>query len=273
MYGDENVGAQQLEPTGPEAILARAESGLAALCTAHGIDDSHGIKHANAVLAHASEAVRAASPPLTEDRSLAVRLAALLHDADDHKYFGKESSKIMANASKIMWEAKAPEKVIADSLVMISLVSCSANGNSCPPEAMAEPSLLWPRWADRLEASGEIGVVRCYLHNRRAGAPLSCESTPRPRSEVEAYELASEQRFADYQVRGGSSASFLDHFYDKLLQVARPPPELVRNSYLEAEAKNRVAPLLTICLEYGQTGKVPVSHIEALATRLGIGIE
>ena len=38
----------------------------------------------------------------------------------------------------------------------------------------------------------------------------------------------------------------LDHYYDKLLHVARPPPRLVRNAYLEAEAEARVAPLLQV---------------------------
>lgn len=55
----------------------------------------------------------------------------------------------------------------------IGLVSCdwaddlttclstgSKNGNSVPDDAVREPELLWPRWADRLEATGEIGILR-----------------------------------------------------------------------------------------------------------------
>lgn len=39
----------------------------------------------------------------------------------------------------------------------------SANGNSIPEDALHEPELLWPRWADRLEATGEIGIVRTLV--------------------------------------------------------------------------------------------------------------
>jgi hypothetical protein len=160
-----------------------------------------------------------------------------------------------------------------------------------------------------------------------AGDPLAVEDTPRPRTEAEAWALATEERFAQYQQRGGSSASSLpppptehrpntdrytwravcptrprarvralawrahtpcaapadeartcrvprgaviDHYFDKLLQVARPPADLVRNPYLEAAMQERAAPLLDVCLTYGRTGEVPVHVLDALAERLGL---
>ena len=53
----------------------------------HGVDDSHGITHALAVLTHLDNALSATSAALATERVLALRLAALLHDADDKKYF------------------------------------------------------------------------------------------------------------------------------------------------------------------------------------------
>ena len=111
---------------------------------------------------------------------------------------------------------------------------------------------------------------RCYLHNCHAGEPLAVEATPRPSTEAEAFELATEERFSKYQSSGGQSASMLDHYYDKLLVVARPPAAIVRNSYLEAEAHNRAAPLLAVCLAYSKAGIVPIDEIEATVTRLGL---
>ena len=78
-------------------IVARAIGGLTRLCLKADIDDSHGAGHAAAVLRHAESAVAAAAPPLPESRALAVRLAALLHDADDRKYF-PDTCKTYANA-------------------------------------------------------------------------------------------------------------------------------------------------------------------------------
>jgi hypothetical protein len=76
------------------------------------------------------------------------------------------------------------------------------------------------------------------------GGALSCATTPRPKTAEEALAFASPERFAAYD---GTSASMLDHYYDKLLAIARPPPELVRNRFLEGAAHASAAPLLQVC--------------------------
>ena len=63
----------------------------------------------------------------------------------------------------------------------------------------------------------------------------------------------------------------IDHYFDKLLQVARPHPSLVRNAYLEAEAANRARPLLDVVLHFGSAGTVDVEAIEALVSKYGLG--
>lgn len=145
-------------------VVERATQLLADLFEVAGVDDTHGIFHAKKVLGNLDGALHAASKPIADSRQLACRLAALLHDADDKKYF-PETAKTYGNAVQIATKAGAAPAVIADMLRMISWVSCSKNGNSCPEEATKEPELLWPRWADRLEAVGEMGVARCYLYN------------------------------------------------------------------------------------------------------------
>lgn len=211
-----------------DAVVGRATALLRALCDEAKVDESHGTRHAVAVLQHAQAALDSAaagSPgrPIPPARALAVRLAALLHDADDRKLFPSDGPDALPNARRIGAEAGAARfgpSVLPEMLWMIKLVSCSKNGNSAPAEARQAPELLWPRWADRLEATGEIGVVRCYQWNRSLGEPLSITSTPRPQTEAEVWALATEERFISYQARGGSSDSMLDHYYDKLLQVA-----------------------------------------------------
>ena len=252
-------------------IIEAATAGLKYLCDQHQIDASHGIDHALAVLTHLNAALDESSFEISEGRKLAMRLAALLHDADDRKYFGKTKTVSCANARKLMLEAGAISDVIEDAVAMIELVSCSANGNSCPPAAEAHPELLWPRWADRLEAVGEIGIARCYAYNKHDGTtPLAIDTTPRATTADEVLALATPERFDAYQASGGGSASMLDHYYDKLLQVARPPPERVRNSYLERMAIAGAEPLIAICTSYGKTGEVPIKEIEDLAARHGI---
>ncbi|XP_023330750.1 uncharacterized protein LOC111703121 [Eurytemora carolleeae] len=118
---------------------------------------------------------------------------------------------------------------------MISYVSASVNGNTVPESALQDPTLLWPRFCDRLEAIGVIGAVRCLQYNQEEGAPLHTPLTPRPKTAEEVWTHVTEERWNKYQ-SGGKSASMMDHYYDKLLQIAVFQPDVVHNKYLVLEA-------------------------------------
>ena len=118
---------------------------------------------------------------LKDDQTLALRLAALLHDADDRKYFTQTNPDLKyENAVQIVKDVTDNIQVVDQVCEMISYVSASGNGNSVPQSCVEKPYLLWPRWSDRLEAIGTIGMVRCYQYNTECGAPLSCDTTPKP---------------------------------------------------------------------------------------------
>lgn len=249
-----------------ETNLTYATDKLKLLCEQHQIDASHGVKHATAVLTHAQNALN--NSDLGDDERLAVQLGALLHDADDRKYFAHEG---LVNATRILKELEGQcglhPTVSAQVLRMIELVSCSKNGNSFPADCEMNPHLLWPRWADRLEAIGEIGIVRCYQYTNHTNAPLCTKNTPKPTNAAEVYALATPERFEAYQSGKAVSASFMDHFYDKLIQITRPPAVIVQNKYFEQEMVARCQPLVDVCLAYGRSGQVPVAEIEALLVK------
>lgn len=228
---------------------------------------SHGMKHVMAVYTHACNAINAHQPPLTSRQAMAVRVATLLHDVDDHKYFPLH--KDYDNARALMAKASVPSENVEAIVFMISVVSCSQNGNSLPRrvEDTEEYHLLIPRWSDRLEAVGKIGVVRCYQYNQESRSPLSSASSPRPTSEEELWQCATPERFEAYQ-RTGRSEDMISHYYDKLLHVARPPRKLVRNSYLERMALQSSEALVTVCLRFGKTGTVDEEYIHSLAKEL-----
>lgn len=239
-------------------ILESAKSQLSSLFDSVGMPESHGLAHCCTVLDHMEAAVAGSDLPTTPTRVLTLKLAALLHEADDRKYF-KDSN----NAEKILRsvltseEEEERQKIIDEVVEMISYVSASSNGNSVPEKAKTDPQLLWPRFCDRLEAIGMTGAVRCWQYNREANAPLSCPTTPRPQTEAEVWSHVKPELFQQYQASGGGSASMMDHYYDKLLQVAVFQEEVVMNKYLLEEARTRVEPLVRICLEFGRTGEVP----------------
>lgn len=60
---------------------------------------------------------------------------------------------------------------------MIRLVSFSKNKEGGEPVDLDE-IYLYPRYADRLEAIGRVGVVRAYEYNITAKRPLVVETTP-----------------------------------------------------------------------------------------------
>ncbi len=175
-----------------------------------------------------------------------MQLGALLHDADDKKYFPEH--KNYENANKIMDKALKnceldTDLVKKETLEMISYVSASDNGNKVPERALEHPELLWVRYADRLEAIGTIGAVRCWQYNTEKGAPMSVDTTPRCSSKEEVWANVTPDRFVSYMTTK-TSDSMMDHYFDKLLQIALFDKKTVANEYLCEEADRRVDPLV-----------------------------
>ena len=233
------------------------------------IKASHGISHVLAVHWHAERALACLAPPLPDSQRAEIEIAALLHDVDDRKYFSvdvklEDLESRYANATKICHDADLPDSIcLRRILQMISWVSCSENGNGIPSEVSDSDAyhLLIPRWADRLEAVGAIGVVRCYRYNQEKGAPLCSSESPRATTSEDVFRLAKPERFNAYLHSGGSSTDMISHYYDKLLHIARPPPESVRNSYLERMAEDGSKELVEVCVRFGQSGVVDEEYI------------
>jgi uncharacterized protein len=248
------------------------------------IKESHGVGHIEAVYRHAVQALACcrhknnggdddddddgSTPNISATQVMEIKIATILHDVDDGKYFPNNSH--YENAQSIMNMAQVPVDSHQSILDMIEWVSCSKNGNDVPKsiQESGEYFRLIPRWSDRLEAVGVVGVVRCFQYNAEHGQALSSESSPRAENVDQVWALATPERFAAYQQRGGSSDDMISHYYDKLLHVARPPPCIVRNSYLQSQAEKSSCELVKVCIQFGKTGKVDVDYIQQLAKRL-----
>ncbi len=224
------------------------------------IDSSHGINHALAVLNHVKKALELLE--LSEEVKLQIMLAALLHDVDDGKYFTGteyENAKNILNALGI-----DPDTIIK----MISLVSCSENGDAVSSNTWE----LYPRYADRLEAIGKIGIVRCYLYTKHLeaigkGRPLFTENTPRAKNLTELYNIATSERYANYVNKKGKvgNSTFIDHFYDKLLHFN----SFGDNPYFCEKAKKRLKIIQDFIIDFGITGSVNENLIESWRIKYG----
>lgn len=98
------------------------------------------------------------------DREI-VALAALLHDADDHKLFSTSSN---ANARAFLSENNVPPQQIEVICKIINSVSFSKNKGNQPESVEAKIV----QDADRLDAIGAIGIARTFAYGGEHGRPL-----------------------------------------------------------------------------------------------------
>ena len=106
----------------------------------------------------------AASEPRADD--LVVALAALLHDADDHKLFHTEN---YANARRFLRDHALPEATVQAVIAAIDSVSFSRNQGRVPETL--EGKIVQD--ADRLDAIGAVGVARTFAYGGEHGRSMS----------------------------------------------------------------------------------------------------
>ncbi|MBQ6680094.1 MAG: HD domain-containing protein [Lachnospiraceae bacterium] len=99
------------------------------------------------------------------DREI-IALAALLHDADDHKLFYTENNE---NARTFLKNAGIPESRMEQIVETINAVSFSKNQGKVP--GTIEAKIVQD--ADRLDALGAIGIARTFAYGGEHGRPLS----------------------------------------------------------------------------------------------------
>ena len=142
-----------------ETLIAAAEAYVAALFAA----DSGGHDAAHTLRVRRNAMRIAAEEPGCD--LLAVELAALLHDADDHKLFRTEGN---ANARRFLEREGVPAETIARVCAAIDSVSFSKNRGRRPetPEGRIVQD------ADRLDAIGAVGVARCFAYGGEHGRAM-----------------------------------------------------------------------------------------------------
>ncbi len=210
------------------------------------ICSSHGYDHALIVGEHALNILTEFQP--SSGKLLPVLYASLLHDVDDRKFY---NSVDYENARELLDGEENIELIIN----MIKLVSSSKNGNNIPE---GTPSwMLIPRWADRLESIGKIGIERCWQYTKTVERPLFTPETLRATTEEEIWsKCATKERMKNYK---GNSASMIDHYYDKLLHFESFE---VDSLYVRTVAEERKKIMVELVLYYGKNGFITDEDVE-----------
>nr|WBF71123.1 putative metal-dependent phosphohydrolase HD domain protein [Megavirus caiporensis] len=213
----------------------------------------HGLDHFVAVRDHAINALK--FEQLSNEKNLQVLLAAYLHDVDDNKIFPRSidyqnARKILDDSFQSFDYSKLNFNITYDEfktgiIQLVSLVSCSKNGDDEPPEKW----MAIPRDADRLEAIGEIGVQRCLEYTNHINLPYYLTDTPRAKNMTDINLFATTERFNNYK-SGKKSVSMIDHYYDKLLHIGKPNCLRSQNKYILEEAAKRNNIMINYLLNY-----------------------
>ena len=226
--------------------MERAIDLLGTIFLNHKVCKSHGIDHAIKVMQNAEKALQEENLPTRIQQ--AVKYAALLHDADDRKFFPEHHN--FENARAIIRECIIQQEDEPHIIRMIELVSAAKNGNEIPADCKKHKWMLIPRWCDRIEALGWGGVVRCWDYTRTAGRPLYTENTKRATSLNDLHQnIATPDRYQAYRLRGDSE-SMIDHYYDKILHIG----EYTSNTWINGEMRSRMMAMEFLCLFFGRRG-------------------
>ena len=140
----------------PRDIIGAAKAYVRSLFA--GNADGHGFDHTMRVYGNA---LLIADTEPAADR-LVVSLAALLHDADDHKLFRTENN---ANARTFLEKQGIPPDTAERICAAVNAVSFSKNRGRKPetPEGKIVQD------ADRLDAIGAVGVARTFAYGGQHG--------------------------------------------------------------------------------------------------------
>ena len=129
---------------------------------------------------------------------------------------------------------------------MIKYVSSSKNRNEISAECQQYPWLLIPRYCDRIEAIGTIGLERTYRYTKTINRKLFDENTKRYTTKG---DLFNDELINRYETYKGDSITMIDHMYDKLLHICK---DKVGNKYIDQIIEERNEIMVEFCLAFGR---------------------
>lgn len=119
-----------------------------------------------------------------------VGLAALLHDVDDYKLFGKENSKNLINAKKIMQENKISSEAQEQVLEIIKTIGYRKLLDGIRPKTL-EGKIVSD--ADMCDAIGANGILRVYAYTKSHNKPFFDENIfPKENITLQNYSMCAE---------------------------------------------------------------------------------
>lgn len=196
------------------------------ICINNKMDVGHDVEHVIKVAKTGNDALEeyiAMKPgPLPNNIKLRINMACLLHEIGDKKFYDVTQCDTYTYRKQIISEIlhdydRFTKELCDDIILMIDLCSARKWGNKYPSNINVYH--LIPRWSDRLEATGYIGIARCLLYSFNKNNLLCQDTDNFPTTLQELNTIAPRSRFDTYTLRNGISVDAWEHFQDKVRHI------------------------------------------------------
>jgi len=158
------------------------------------------------------------------DTAIRIMAASDLHEVGDGKFSDgsvKPKEELLSEVlDRVFFDySNYNEEMKQDIINMIKWCGARDWGNRIPEGAKLYQ--LIPRWADRLEATGPIGVIRTmtYSYVKRATYPLCRDEDEFPTTMEELEKFAPPERFIAYSTGKLPPLSGFGHYLDKIVHI------------------------------------------------------
>lgn len=239
-------------------MIRTASLMLDRLIKSYKVDSRYDINRAVRVWRHVNRSLSDTPNILQDADYLSAQLAALLYAADSRKFCNTTNNQnarriITQTLDRHIADVNLPfkEYVMDTTMECIDLVSCRENLNSIPP--CGNLWKLLPRYANRLESMGNIGIFRAYYHARCSNDPIYVSTTPVFITQEDIIKNATVGRFLNYS-SGKKSDSMIDHFFDKLLHLSKFT-ENCPNEYMIKHALIRHQNMIDFLVEFSRNNR------------------
>lgn len=175
-------------------------------------DPSHSFDHIERVVKLAKTIAQEEMKTHPEIDLEVIHLASLLHDVGDWKYSAKYETDTNKRIQKFLEMEKYPQDRIDRIITIVDGVSFKNELGKTEEELKKinqNIELCIVQDSDRLEAIGAIGVARCFCYSGKKNNPMYDPNSPPAKVETQ----------QDYVNLKGSSASAINHFYEKLFKI------------------------------------------------------
>lgn len=157
---------------------------------------------------------------------LRIMIASLLHEVGDIKFEDKSIKKPKADiigevVTRVLHDYNNyNDKLKTDIINMIDYCSASTWGNKIPENSKLYQLIC--RFADRLEATGYIGIVRTmtFAYTKRSTYPLCRDEDEFPTTLEELDIMAPDSRWQLYSSGKKPSESGFAHYLDKIVHIS-----------------------------------------------------